>query len=816
MRRTPFNAGWTVSKRANRFEERLRGSTGRLEVTLPHDAMLGSTRVPDASPAAAYYPGGTWEYHRTIERAVGDDDAAVFLDFEGVYRDALVFVNDNVIAHQPNGYAGFVVQIDHLLHDGANDLKVEVRAYDDSRWYSGAGIYRNVWLLEAGRVHLAPETLQVLTPEIDDDVAVLQVGVVVRNQSASLSNASVAVEIDDADGIVVTRCEAPVTTFPGEALLARQRLTLPEPHRWRPDDPYLYRCRVALLQADRVVDREETSFGVRTLSLDSVRGLRINDEPVLLRGACVHHDNGPLGAATIDRAEERRVELLKAAGFNAIRSAHNPLSRAMLTACDRLGVFVMDEAFDMWQQPKSEHDFALHFTDRWEGVIEAMVRKDINHPSVILYSIGNEIPDAGRPQGSRLGRALAEKVRSLDHSRFVTEAVSGFLIGGPELMDEIRARIGAAGQEAGGELGPNTSMIDLAESMNRVMVATSVDKHSAETFSYLDVAGYNYMEARFEIDAELYPNRVMMGSETHPAAIGTGWPAVCRHPQVIGDFTWTGWDYLGEVGIGRTVYGEQERASGMPSFQGEYPWRAAWCGDVDITGQRRPQSYYREIVFGLRSEPYLAVQRPEHHGKVAGSTPWSWSDVVASWTWDGYDGAPVVVEVYADADEVELLVNGRSSGKEPVGAVRPFFVSFDTVFEPGVLEAVAWRDGRVAGRSALRTARGQVSLRVQADRTQIGAHPGDLGFVSVHLVDGEGVRHHTADRRVDVDVEGPGVLQALGSANPVTEEGFGETACTTFEGRALAIVRPTGAGRITVTARTEGCQPQRVQIDAVD
>jgi beta-galactosidase len=658
-----------------------------------------------------------------------------------------------------------------------------------------------------------PDGVQVSTPEIDDGLAVVVVRAAVRNQSAGASRALLRVELEDESGAVVSHAEAPATTFPGDVLNVRQRLHVTSPRRWGPEDPSLYTCRVTLVDDGRALDEESTTFGIRSLSLDPLRGLRINDEAVLLRGACVHHDNGPLGAATIDRAEERRVELLSAAGFNAIRSAHNPLSKAMLRACDRLGMLVMDEAFDMWEVPKSEHDYALRFGEWWESDVEAMVHKDINHPCVIIYSIGNEIPEAGRPQGVRRGRALAEKIRSLDPSRFVTEAVSGLLVGGPEMFDEIRHRIADEEADRAAELGPNTSAGGVAERLNQLMLAPSIGTNSAEPFSYLDVAGYNYMELRYEGDGKAYPNRVIVGTETHPAAIDTGWAAVRAQAHVIGDFTWTGWDYLGEAGIGRTVYNATGSPVGPSSFLGEYPWRAAWCGDIDITGHRRPQSYYREIVFGRRSDPYVAVRRPEHHGKEAGSTPWSWTDSISSWSWEGYEGRPVTVEVYAEADEVELLVNGRSIGTRPAGPDRRYRAEFETVYEAGLLEAVARRGGRESGRTALRSAKGPVRLRVEADRRAIRAHPLDLAFVTIALVDDEGALHGSADRHVTVSVEGPGVLQALGSANPVTEEGFGDSTCTTFDGRALAVVRPSGTGRIAVSVTAEDCDTQSVYID---
>jgi beta-galactosidase len=528
MRRLSLNDNWSVRPKLNRFAE-LSGATAEwTAVTLPHDAMIAGERSPSAGAQSGYYVGGSWDYRRALEIAA-DDPAVQVLEFEGVYRDAVVTVNGSLAAHRPYGYSNFFVPIDHLLCRGGEDeLTVEARAADDSRWYSGAGIYRSVWLLSAGRVYLAPDGLQVRTPEVDAEGAIVTVAAGVRNCSPASSRATLCVELVDADGAVVARSDAPVTTFPGDAITARTRMYVAGARLWSPDDPYLYGCRAMLVDGDDVIDEESTNFGIRTLAVDPERGLRINGEPVVLRGACVHHDNGVLGAATIDRAEERRVELLQAAGFNALRSAHNPMSKAMLRACDRLGMLVMDETFDMWLQTKSEDDYALRFADWWEADVEAMVRKDVNHPSVILYSIGNEVPDGSTPVGVQLGRALAEKVRALDDTRFVTQAVSGVLVGGTELFDEMRDLATATGTDE--ETGVNTAATNLGDIMVEAMVSPAVSAKTEESFAHLDVAGYNYMATRFELDRELFPHRVIVATESQPPSLDKDWAAVLRNP----------------------------------------------------------------------------------------------------------------------------------------------------------------------------------------------------------------------------------------------------------------------------------------------
>jgi beta-galactosidase len=570
---------------------------------------------------------------------------------------------------------------------------------------------------------------------------------------------------------------------------------LADPALWNVDHPSLYTAHSSLGTPD---DEVVTRFGVRTLQVDPRKGLRINAEPVLLRGACIHHDNGPLGAAAIDRAEERRIELLKAAGFNAIRTAHNPASAAMLDACDRLGMLVMDEAFDMWVRGKSLYDYALDFPQWWAADLESMVAKDYNHPSVIMYSIGNEIVEVGTPHGARLARRMAEHLRLLDGTRIITNGVNAALA----VLDELPA-----------DGGLNEMMADIGDSMNQLGTGENATRRTAESTSVLDVLGLNYAEGRYAQDRALFPHRVIVGSETFPSRIGTLWPMVRDSPNVIGDFTWTGWDYLGEVGIGATAYAED--AETVHGLEREFPYLTAWTGDIDITGHRRPVSYYREIVFGLRTEPYLAVRRPEHHNHtITMQSPWAWSDSVSSWTWPGFEGHPVTVEVYADADEVTLLLDGTQVASGPVGETKPMLAVLEAVYHPGQLVAVAYRDGGEVGRTSLTTASGDVLVVAEADRSEIRADDGDLAFVSIELRDADGTAVTGADCPVTVEVSGDGVLAGMCSANPKTAERFDSSTWTTFDGRALAVIRPTRVGDITVTitSRSEGAVPAVLQL----
>jgi beta-galactosidase len=806
MIRSSFNDGWQIRPKVNPFAE-LSGATFPFQqVTIPHDALIGQERTTQASgesAAGAYFPSGVFEYRKTFTVPQEHRGKRILIEFEGVYRDAVVHINGDYAGQRPYGYSSFRIDATRFLRFGEdNEIRVEARSHRDSRWYTGAGIYRDTWMLVGGLVRIAPQGLRITTPDIDAERAVAEVVTMIENDSIHTRTVDVLTEIRGSAGTVVAADTSKVTVLPGESATCRQRLYLRDPLLWSPHTPTLYTGSATLTDDDGTVDTETGMFGIRSLQLDPDRGLRVNGETIKLRGACVHHDNGVLGSATYARAEERRVEILKDAGFNAIRMSHHPMSRAMLDACDRLGMLVIDEAFDMWTSAKSEYDYSLSFPEWWERDIEAMVVHDFNHPSVILYSIGNEIPEVGTPHGAAWGRKIVEKVRSLDGTRYITNAVNGMLA--------VMTDLAAMSQQAAEGAGINSLMADPAQAMNDIAASELVARRTAESFAVLDVAGMNYADSRYALDKDLFPNRIILGTETFSTRIDGIWRLVEQYGHVIGDFTWTGWDYLGEVGIGRPQYLTPDGPA--PEFLAPYPHLTAGCGDIDITGHRRPASYYREIVFGLRAQPFIAVQRPEHYGKTFAGTPWAWSDTLSSWTWPGFEDAPVKVEVYSDADEVELLVNGRALGRRPVGAGNRFRTEFDTRYEPGELLAVAYRKGVETGRSTLRSATSPVILRAQSDRGVIAAVGGDLAYLTFTLTDLTGTLHTAADRPVSVDISGPGVLQGFGSADPSTEERFDAKERHTYEGRALAVLRPTGAGTIRLTASAPGCDPVDITV----
>lgn len=821
MLKKSFNEKWSFSKGAGGLS--LSRSAPEVEITLPHDAMILEKRDPDCKNQnnTGFFPGGNYTYKKKFYAPKEYENKNIIFEFEGVYMNAMVYINGDFAGKCPYGYSNFYVKANRFLKCGAdNEIKVLVKngAESNSRWYTGSGIYRNVNIMIGELLHIKEDGVKITTPDIAEDQAVVEIGTVVEYDGITSQRAYVYTEIQDVDGQVVASDKAPVTVFSGESVTVRQRIYVQEPKLWSVEAPNLYFCYSKILVDEKVVDEEVNHFGMRKLQLDTRHGLRINGEVVNLRGACVHHDNGVIGACTFERAEERRVEILKEAGFNAIRSAHQPMSKAMLDACDRIGMLVMDETFDTWDSCKTEYDYGLYFQEWWERDVQAMIEKDYNHPSVIMYCIGNEIPEVATGNGASLNRQMAEKVRSLDGTRFITSSVNGWLCIMDQLGEIMASFAGEGNKEAAAAVDQldsneiNTVMSTLIGKMNQIVRHPSVGAVTEEAFAGVDVAGYNYMNGRYEMDKDLYPNRVICGTETMPRDIDINWRMTKVNSHIIGDFTWTGWDYLGEAGIGKIDYTLDE----SKAIYGPYPWYVAYCGDIDITGIRRPASYYREIVWGLRKEPYIAVQRPEFYHHKHMKTAWSWSDSISSWTWPGSEDKSVKVEVYSDAEEVELLVNGKSIGKAPAGEENRFKAIFDTVYIPGELTAVAYVNGEETGRMVLQTAGKGSELKLEIDREELQGSGADLAYIMISLTDENGILQTAGDRKVSITVEGSGTLQGFGSADPKSEENFFDTERTTFDGKVLAVVRSKReAGTITVTASAVGCAPKSITIQVL-
>ena len=775
------------------------------DITLPHDAMIEKPAHADSLNGGntGFRDGDVYTYVKIFYAPEEYREKTVALKFEGVYMNAFVYVNGQLAAKSPFGYTTFYAPLNDFLKYGEdNEIRVQVRAgaMTNSRWYSGAGIYRDVYLLEFGLTHIVPEGVQIKTENADETYATLRVATELENKTAVSQNLVVETVIKDDGGNVAAKECTFATIFAGENRTIKQRILVENPKLWSAEDPKLYTYETKVYQnteAKELLDEMVDKFGIRTLAVDAKRGFRVNGKTVNLRGGCIHHDSGLLGAATYEDAQYRQILKMKEAGFNAIRMSHHPMAPAMLRACDEIGMYVMDETFDMWNRLKSNYDYGLYFQEWWEKDVTAMVRKDYNHPSVVLYSVGNEIPEIGTDKGAQTCQELSDKIRSLDDTRYTLASINGVFAAGDK-VDQIVADV-VADLSAEGKLDGNVNdfMTLMDGHLDEIVVHKTISERLEKACAGVDIAGYNYMTARYEQDGETYPNRVIVGSETYPPEIARNWDLVERLPHVIGDFTWTGWDYIGEAGVGIPAY-----KWGEGGFGAAFPAQLAYPGDFDITGFRRPASYYREAVFGLRKKPYIAVQNPTHYGEFLIKTPWVISDATASWNWDGMEGKPAIVEVYAQGDEVELLLNGTSLGKKAAGKEAGFRTLFETTYEPGTLIAISYENGQEIGRSELATAGAERALCVEKEE-YVGLKNAkqELVYVQVEMCDQNGVLASDDNQKITLSVDGEVEVLGFGSGNPKPNYNFNEGTTELFGGRAQIIVKkPEGKVTLTVTA----------------
>lgn len=813
-----FNRNWSVQKLVSDLTEATLGNPKvqkKITVTLPHDAMIFENHdgKNPSGGACGYYQGGDYEYTKNFYVDEAEAGQTFILEFEGIYNRGYIYVNGALAGSVQYGYTGIFIDITGYLHFGTENL-ITVKAINsdvpNSRWYTGSGIYRPVFLYKGGNIRIDANGLRISTPEVSDELAAVKIETLLRYDAKISKTVAVKSEILTSDGCVVAEETSLVSLFNQAETYQTQRVYVKEPALWSDKQPNLYCCRVTIYDGDKILDSAESTFGIRKLELNPIEGLKLNGEKILLRGGCIHHDNGPVGAATFGRAEERRIELLKEAGFNSVRISHNSSSKALLDACDRLGMLVMEESYDTWTQAKSQYDSSLVFSEHWEKDIEDIVRKDFNHPSVFMYSIGNEITDLHTPDGAKWGRRLADKVCSLDPTRYVTNAINGMIAVMGDLP-MVMVDLGMITQEqlqamASGASGGNINdvMTAMLGQMNYLSKHPLIEEKLKESYGTVDLIGLNYMRDAYDkMSSE--PNRIFYGSETLPPDIDLNWKKVKELPSCIGDYTWTAWDYIGEAGVGIVTYND------TLMFKKPYPAYLAYCGDIDITGYRRPASYYREIVFGLRKAPYIAVQLPVHYGENAMCTPWSTPETVSSWTWKGFEGKGCKVEVYSEAPEVELLINGKSVGRLPAGEENRFRAIYDTVYEPGEIRAISYYADGTTEDFLLKTAVDAVALEVKADKNEISAD--ELAYVTIELKDAFGTLHTTADRKVRISAEGAGHIQGFGSADPLSRENFFDSERTTYYGRALAVIRAGEAeGIIKLDVEAEGTEPVSIEI----
>ena len=746
------------------------------KLDLPHDWSiedLPGTNSPFNRDAVSqvsggFTTGGTGWYRKNFTIPADQKGKRVGVQFDGVYMNAEVWLNGKSLGIHPYGYTTFWFDLTDKINFGGNNvIAVKVRNEgENSRWYSGSGIYRHVWLETTDPIHISHWGIAVTTPEIKPELAKVNLKTKVQNESKAVVTVKLVTRILSPKGLETSRVETEQTIEAGAAFDFFQDAPIKLPELWSIETPSLYTSITEVYQNSELKDSRATKFGIRTIAFDVTNGFQLNGKSIKLKGGCLHHDNGPLGSKAYDRAEERKIEILKSSGYNAVRTSHNPPSTAFLEACDRLGMLVIDEFSDIWKDGKNPDDYHLYFNDWWQRDLESMVNRDRNHPSIIMWSIGNEIPNRDKPEVVQVAKMLGDFIRKTDPTRPVTAAVN--------------------------DLRPDKDPY----------------------FSTLDIAGYNYAtggdhgnNAIFEADHARVPNRVMVGTESYPLVAFQTWMDVIDYPYVIGDFVWTAFDYIGEASIGWRGYFQE---------QNFYPWNLAFCGDIDICGWKRPQSYYRDALWkGNQISVFVTPPQPsfEVNPKREDWSKWHWTDDVADWNWKGFEGKPLEVKVYSSCEQVELFLNDKSLGRKPTDRTTKFTALWQVPYQPGKLKAIGYNGKKQVNIALLQTAEEPSAIKLSADRTQIRADGQDLSYITVELTDANGIRNTKAENLVKFQIEGPGTIIGVGNANPVSTESYQLPQRKAWQGKCLVIIKSDlNAGEIVVKASVEGLKVAEVKL----
>ena len=783
MKPTPLLTGWTC--------RHLGDTAPGKPVTLPHDAMLAEPRTALSAGGTntGWYEGHDYEYRRTLTVPENELADTHILEFEGVYHNAEVWLNGQKAAFRPYGYTNFYVDCAPYLHAGENELRVIARNADqpNSRWYSGAGIYRPVQLWTARGARIALNGVKIRTLSLDPAVVEVRV--------KTTAPGTVRLTVDD---LPVMQQESD-----GEAVFT---LTLDNARLWTPETPNLYTCRVSF--AD---DEVTETFGVRKVEWGT-DGFLLNGKRHIIQGACIHHDNGLLGAVCDPDAVARKVRLLKENGYNAIRSAHNPCSKALLAECDRQGMLVMDEYIDHWYIHKTEHDYVDYFNDWWHQDLTDMVEKDYNHPCVVLYSTGNEVSETAQKRGIALTKEMTDFLHGLDDSRPVTCGVNIFFnflssIGFGVYSDEKAKKEAERAEKAkqrgekaskkkavGSQFFNNLAGLLGDEFMKRGATLHGCDVKTRDAFANMDIAGYNYGIYRYKHDLKKYPQRLILGSETFCNDAYKFRELAKQEPRLVGDFVWAGMDYLGEVMVGSWEYADYAE-----TFDGGLGWVSAGSGRIDLTGKPLGEALYTRVALEADNGPYIAVCPVNHTGDRHSPSAWKMTNAMPSWSWTGCEERKANVEVYARAARVELVLNGHTVGSKTLK--NDCLARFSIPYESGTLEAVSYDAAdHEMGRCKLQSAGGTTRLTLDAEEPTV--KPGHLCYVRLRYTDENGITKPLARGNIQVQVRG-GTLVGLGSACPFNKHSYLDSETDTYYGEALAIVR-MGDGEAMTIAASDG------------
>lgn len=732
-------------------------------LNLPHDWSIEG-HIDPKNPMGndgGYFPAGTGWYRKRFVAPSFWKGRSVSIYFEGAYMNAEVFINGKLLGIRPYGYSSFQYDLTPYLYYGKENVisvRIDNSQQKNSRWYSGSGIYRHVWINATALLHIDHWGVTITTPDVSEETATVQIKTRIKNEERSIQRIKVSTQLTDSKNKNAGFDNVDVEVPANAVKEITQNIKVNKPLLWSSTAPNLYQAQIKLTDRSKIVDQVENAFGIRILKFSTGNGFQLNGRKVILNGGCAHHDNGSLGAAAYDRAEIRKVELLKSAGFNAVRTSHNPPSEAFLDACDRLGLLVIDESFDGWRTSKTPHDYARYFDNWWQRDIEAMVQRDKNHPSIIMWSVGNEIIERKAPEAIETAQKLAGMVRKNDPIRPVTSAMTTWDKDW-EIFDPL--------------------------------------------FAVHDIAGYNYQLHKAASDHARVPSRVIVQTESYPRDAFANWKLVQENEYIIGDFVWTAMDYLGESGIGRYYYpGDPEGEHWEKNF---YPWHGAYCGDIDLIGWRKPISHYRDMLYNGSEKLYMAVREPNpSNGKIK-ETMWSVWPTWESWTWPGYEGKDIQVEVYSLYPKVRLYLNDKLIGEQQTTKEQEFKATFTLPYRAGTLRAIGVEGGKEYRSEVLKTAGNAARIKISADRTTIQANGQDLSYVTIEITDQYGNIQSNADHQLLFTIDGPGVIAAVDNANLKDVDSYVGDKRKAWHGRALVIIKSTrDIGEIKLTVSSAG------------
>lgn len=785
MRKLDFNKDW-MCKCITRDEP-------AFPVTLPHDAMRAEPRSEESIGEGniSWHVAGDYEYTKIFTVPEEYSDKIVILEFESVYHKAEVYINGEKAGFRPYGYTNFYVEANQYLKYGQKN-EIRVIAHNaqqpNSRWYSGTGIYRPVWLYVLDKVHIPLNGVKIRT--LSYEPAVIEVKAATPGPEGD-----VKVEICDGGKTVVQACGRASQSG------ARFEITIPDGKLWDIDTPNLYTCRVSY--ADDIV---EETFGIRELKWGPEQGLTLNGKRVILRGACFHHDNGILGACAYPEAEERKVRIMKENGYNALRSSHYPCSKAILAACDRLGMLMMDEYVDVWYIHKTKYDYVNYLMDWWKQDFQDMVDKDYNHPCVIMYSTGNEVAETAQEKGIALTQEMTDYLHELDGTRPVTCGINIFFnflssMGMGVYSDEKanasadKSKAKQAGKPKKKPVGSefyNTLAILVGDSFMKFgATLPPCDWKTRGAYGAMDIAGYNYGLWRYKKDLRKYPKRLILGSETFCKDAYAFYEIARNNPRIIGDFVWTGWDYIGEVCAPTVEFGDYCPEAPETCMTG--------CnGRIDLNGKPRADAAFTKVAFDLEKGPFMAVW-PVYEPEKPRITGWQLTRALESWSYRGCAGQSAQVEVYARAAEVELFLNDRSVGRKRLK--NKCRTSFSIKYEDGTITAVAYDvKGVEIGRQTMNTAGDETVLQIKPETSSV--KPEGLVFIPMQYTDSKGIWKPMEKHTLKVAVEN-GQLMGLGHAGPYVEGNYADHITKTYFGEAMAVVQADGSGPVVVTVTDE-------------